>query len=167
MRSKKPGTGLLITVLLMLAVLQLAVGLFAIFMVREYRDQVEPEIKAEEHVTQEDQDAIESDDAADQTDKLDEEEQDDSDLEEEDEEEAEDEEDEEDEEEDKDYVMMTVQAPDNYAAVRAGRGTSYKEVGRIVNGNKVALTDLKNGWYKIAKGKYKGYYTHQSSFVAG
>ena len=160
MRSNKPKTGLLITVLLMLAVLQLAVGLFAIFMVREYRDQIEPEIKAEKHVTQEDQDAIESDDAADQTDKLDEEEQDDSDLEE-------DEEDEEDEEEDKDYVMMTVQAPDNYAAVRAGRGTSYEEVGRIVNGNKVALTDLKNGWYKIAKGKYKGYYTHQSSFVAG
>ena len=166
MRSNKPKTGLLITVLLMLAVLQLAVGLFAIFMVREYRNQVEPEIKAEEHVTQEDQDALESDDAADQTDKLDAEEQDDSDLEEEDEEEAEDEK-EEDEEEDKDYVMMTVQAPDNYAAVRAGRGTSYKEVGRIVNGNKVALTDLKNGWYKIAKGKYKGYYTHQSSFVAG
>ena len=138
MRSNKPKTGLLITVLLMLAVLQLAVGLFAIFMVRTYRDQVEPETKVEDYVPQDDQDALEDEEDED-----------------------------EDDEEEKDYVTMTVQAPDNYAAVRTGRGTTYEEVGRIMNGHKVALTDLKNGWYKIAKGKYKGYYTHQSSYVAG
>ena len=160
MRSNKPKTGLLITVLLMLAVLQLAVGLFAIFMVRTYRDQVEPETKVEDYAPQDDQDALEDEDVIEQEPNVDD--QDDSDLDDEDEDDEDD-----DDEEEKDYVTMTVQAPDNYAAVRTGRGTTYEEVGRIMNGHKVALTDLKNGWYKIAKGKYKGYYTHQSSYVAG
>lgn len=66
----------------------------------------------------------------------------------------------------KKYVVMTVRASDNFAAVRTGPGTTYAEVGRITNGHKVALTDLHNGWYRIAKGKYKGYYTHESSYVS-
>ena len=156
MRSRKPRTGLLITVLLMLAVLQLAVGIFTIYMVKAYRDQAAPETKVDE---QREQDVFDDEDASGQDDVTDENDPDFIADPEED--------DDEDEDEDKDYVMMTVQAPDNYAAVRAGRGTTYEEVGRINNGSKVALTDLKNGWYRIAKGQYKGYYTHQSSYVAG
>ena len=64
---------------------------------------------------------------------------------------------------DDDAVTLTVDAWDGFAAVRKGRGTGYQQVGRLNNGEKVAVTDLENGWYKIASGKWKGYYLHRSS----
>ena len=64
---------------------------------------------------------------------------------------------------DDDAVTLTVDAWDGFAAVRTGRGTGYQQVGRLNNGEKVAVTDLENGWYKIASGKWKGYYLHRSS----
>ena len=76
-------------------------------------------------------------------------------------------EDEDEDDDEVDYIVMVVSAPDGFAAVRTGRGVQIEEVGRINNGHKAYLTDLQNGWYKIAKGKYKGYYTHQSSYSAG
>ncbi len=64
---------------------------------------------------------------------------------------------------DDDTLTFTVDAWDGFAAVRTGRGTNYREVGRLVNGEKVKVTDLENGWYKIASGKWKGNYLHKSS----
>ena len=58
---------------------------------------------------------------------------------------------------------FTVDAWDGFAAVRSGRGTNYSQVGKLNNGEKVKVTDLENGWYKIASGKWKGYYLHRSS----
>lgn len=65
--------------------------------------------------------------------------------------------------EDDDVATFTVDAWDGFAAVRTGRGTGYQQVGKLNNGAKVQVTDLENGWYKIAKGKWKGYYLHKSS----
>lgn len=64
---------------------------------------------------------------------------------------------------DDDVLTFTVKAWDGFAAVRTGRGTGYQQVGRLNNGKKVKVTDLENGWYKIASGKWKGYYLHKSS----
>lgn len=68
-----------------------------------------------------------------------------------------------DEDDDDDAQSFTVDAWDGFAAVRTGRGTGYSEVGRLNNGEKVEVTDLENGWYKIVSGKWKGYYLHKSS----
>ena len=65
--------------------------------------------------------------------------------------------------EDDGVETFTVDAWDGFAAVRTGRGTSYSQVGRLNNGETVKVTDLDDGWYKIASGKWKGYYLHKSS----
>lgn len=156
MRSDKPKRGLLIAVLLLLAAFQIAAGTFAMVMYREYMESPS-DVTVEDEKTVQDENVTDDPGATvpekDQTD-------------EEDEDDPEEEDDEDKDDEDKDYVVMIVQASDNFAAVRTGRGVEYDEVGRITNGHKVALTDLKDGWYKIAKGEYKGYYTHESSYVA-
>ena len=69
----------------------------------------------------------------------------------------------EEDDEDDGSETFTVDAWDGFAAVRSGRGTNYKQVGRLNNGEKVKVTDLENGWYKISSGKWKGYYLHRSS----
>ena len=161
MRSKRPGAGKAVAAVMIMALLWLAFGTFGML---KLKDRILEDAGAEQEVTdqyeqapdpeEDEEDAAEEDDLS-------------QDEEEEPPEEDEDEEDEDDDEEEpeKDYVVMVVRAPDNYAAVRTGRGTQYQEVGRITNGHRVALKDLENGWYQIAKGKYKGYYTHQSSYV--
>lgn len=58
-----------------------------------------------------------------------------------------------------------VSQPDGYANIRKGRGTKYDVVGRVPNGTALEVTSLKNGWYKIASGSYKGYYISQSTLV--
>lgn len=45
--------------------------------------------------------------------------------------------------------------------VRKGRGTKYETVKVLKHGTKLTLTELKNKWWKIATGKYKGMYIHQ------
>ena len=183
MRADKPNRGPLIAVLLLLAALQIGAGTFAMLKYREYLTSPGNSVKVEEEKKQEEAEAEEPDhdenfdqddeddpdaeefdaDADDDADDADPD--DDEDDPEDDDEDADDDADDEDEDEEKDYTVMVVSAPDNYAAVRSGRGTQYQEVGRITNGHRVALKNLENGWYEIAKGKYKGYYTHQSSFV--
>ena len=74
-----------------------------------------------------------------------------------------DEDDDEGDDEDDGSETFTVDAWDGFAAVRSGRGTNYSQVGKLNNGEKVKVTDLENGWYKIASGKWKGYYLHRSS----
>lgn len=145
MRRQNSNGGKLFAVLALLAVLWLAAGTFGIFQLRGYREKI-AEPAAEEPQEQVEEQAPET-----ATDLYEEEEPE--------------EEEEEEEEKEKDYVVMIVSAPDNYAAVRTGRGTQFEEVGRITNGHRVALKELKNGWYEIAKGKYEGFYTHESSFV--
>ena len=76
---------------------------------------------------------------------------------------ADDDDDDDDADDDDDVKTFTVDAWDGFAAVRTGRGTGYQQVGRLNNGAKVKVTDLENGWYKIASGKWKGYYLHKSS----
>ena len=58
-----------------------------------------------------------------------------------------------------------VSQPDGYANIRKGRGTKYDVVGRVPNGTALEVTNLKNGWYKIASGSYKGYFISQSTLV--
>ena len=158
MRKKNSSGGKLLAVLAVLAAVWLAAGTFGIFQLKDYRDRLvrpqaeEPEEQVEEEAAEPEEEPYEA------------EEPEEEEPAEEPEEEEEPEEPEE-EEKKKDYVVMIVSAPDNYAAVRTGRGTQFEEVGRITNGHRVALKDLENGWYKIARGKYKGYYTHQSSFI--
>lgn len=192
MKEKKSNTKKLIAVLAVLAVGWLAVGTFGIMKYRDYMynspdknvevaDKSDQDSEADEEKINpgfdagEDQDDdVESDrdsdsDEMDTSDDDQDQADDDNDEADDDEEKndtAEDEKDEDDDEEEKDYVVMKVQAPDNFAAVRTGRGTQFQEVGRITNGHRVALKELENGWYEIARGKYKGYYVHQSSFVA-
>lgn len=79
-----------------------------------------------------------------------------------DEDDVDDDEDDEDDEDDGSETF-TVDAWDGFAAVRSGRGTNYSQVGKLNNGETVKVTDLENGWYKIASGKWKGYYLHRSS----
>ncbi len=163
MRSSKPKTGHVALVLLIIAALWLAAGTYGIFKFRDYIDK--SRISGDEAAYESEQDdAEESEDQNEDgyEDAADTEEDEEDDLNDED---AADEEDEDDDEED--YIVMVVSAPDGFAAVRTGRGVQFEEVGRINNGHKAYLTDLQNGWYKIAKGKYKGYYTHQSSYSAG
>ena len=163
MRSSKPKTGHVALVLLIIAALWLAAGTYGIFKFRDYIDK--SRISGDEAAYESEQDdAEESEDQNEDgyEDAADTEEDEEDDLNDED---AADEEDEDDDE--VDYIVMVVSAPDGFAAVRTGRGVQFEEVGRINNGHKAYLTDLQNGWYKIAKGKYKGYYTHQSSYSAG
>lgn len=47
---------------------------------------------------------------------------------------------------------------DDYANVRKGRSTSYTKVGALDFNTAVKVTSFKDGWYKIASGKFKGYY---------
>ncbi|MBR3146628.1 MAG: hypothetical protein IKF54_00630 [Eubacterium sp.] len=163
MRESKTKKSHVVPVLLLIAALWLAAGTFGIFKVRDYMDK--NGIRGNMITYESDEDAgeeaevqpeAETEDAADP----DEDEDDDETADEDDQ-------DEEDDDDDGDQVVMVVSAPDGFAAVRTGRGVQFEEVGRINNGHKAYLTDLQNGWYKIAKGKYKGYYTHQSSFTAG
>ena len=182
MKNKKSNTKKLVAVLAVLAACWLAFGTIGIM---KYRDRIlnltdkdaqTVEKDAEEPMENEadtpdfddeEQQEPADDEAADEEEPDEKEPEDEpADDDESDDEDQDKEEKDEDDDEEKDYVVMKVQAPDNFAAVRAGRGTQYDEVGRITNGHRVALKDLENGWYKIAKGKYKGYYTHQSSFVA-
>ena len=176
MEKKKSNTGKLLVILILLAAVWLAAGTFGMLRYRDYMEgkgldekkQVEEDKTGEAPESDNIEDPEESEDSYDEDEEdLDDEDIDDEDEPEEDEDtdDEEDDEDDDDDEEEHDYVTMVVSAPDNFAAVRSGRGTQYQEVGRITNGNKVALTDLQNGWYRIAKGKYKGYYAHQSSFV--
>lgn len=172
MRSSKPKTGHVALVLLIIAALWLAAGTFGIFKFRDYIDKsriggneaaYESEQDAAEEAEDQNEEAYE--DAADADEDGDDGPTDENEDDADDEDDTDDE-DEEDEDEE-DYVVMIVSAPDGFAAVRTGRGVQFEEVGRINNGHKAYLTDLQNGWYKIAKGKYKGYYTHQSSYSAG
>ena len=101
-------------------------------------------------------DLDDTDDYADDTDDVDDTDDDVDDLDDDDV-------DEDDHDDDDDVLTFTVDAWDGFAAVRTGRGTGYSQVGRLNNGEKVKVTDLENGWYKIAKGKWKGYYSHKSS----
>lgn len=165
MRSSKPKTKSVVLVLLIVALLWLAAGTIVILKVRDYIDRnriSQTETTYESDIDDEDGQAGQPEDGSEDTTDFDENEKDD-DLADEDEEPDEDEED----DEEDDYIVMVVNAPDGFAAVRTGRGVQFEEVGRINNGRKAYLTDLENGWYKIAKGKYKGYYTHESSYTAG
>lgn len=150
MRRNKSNGGKLFAALAVLAAVWLAAGTFGIFQLRDLRNR---SVRYDDEPVQEYEEEPEEEAEEPETDPFEEEDAE----EEEPEEEA--------EEKEKDYIVMIVQAPDNYAAVRTGRGTQFEEVGRITNGHRVALKDLENGWYMIAKGRYKGYYTHQSSYV--
>lgn len=176
MRSDRSKRGLLIAILLLLAAIQIAGGTFAMLMYREYLTNPKDTTVVEDKDNKNDPATEDEDDTdvvspGEDTPDIDEDVEDtepeeDADEDDEDENDDKDKDDgDEEDDKDKDYIVMTVRASDNFAAVRAGRGTQYEEVGRITNGNKVALTDLKNGWYKIAEGEYKGYYTHESSYV--
>ena len=178
MRSKKSKTGLLIFILLMLAAAEIAAGTCAMLLYRSYMnnpdksvvEEYDKEDPADNEVDAQDQNDDKEDgsdiiDDPDSTDEEAEEDADDQDDSEKDDSEKDDDDKDEEQEKKKDYIVMVVQASDNFAAVRTGRGVQYQEVGRITNGHRVALKDLENGWYKIARGKFKGYYAHQSSFV--
>jgi len=108
-------------------------------------------------------DLDDTDDYADDTDDLDDTDDDVDDADDIDDDNVDDDVDEDDHDDDDDVLTFTVDAWDGFAAVRTGRGTGYSQVGRLNNGEKVKVTDLENGWYKIAKGKWKGYYLHKSS----
>ena len=205
-KPRKPKTGLLIAVLLVLGALQIAAGTFMLLGVRRAMDQgTLPDVLDEMEIpgiydagddidgsdgaySDDDVEGAEDagpdgsdfDDAGDEdgvadTDDADKDDADDADKDDEDNDDKDDADKDKDDDDDdkaknknkkKKYVVMTVRASDNFAAVRTGPGTAYAEVGRITNGHKVALTDLHNGWYRIARGKYKGYYTHESSYVS-
>ena len=51
------------------------------------------------------------------------------------------------------------------ANVRKGRGTKYGVAGIIKRGTKLKLKNYKDGWYKIAKGSYKGKFISGSVLV--
>lgn len=183
MRSKKSKTGLLIFILLILAAAEIAAGTCAMLLYRSYMnnpdksvvEEYDKEDPADNEADIEDQNDDKEDgsdiiDDPDSTDEEAEEDADDQDADDQDDSEKDDDDKDDDDkdveqEKKKDYIVMVVQASDNFAAVRTGRGVQYQEVGRITNGHRVALKDLENGWYKIARGKFKGYYAHQSSFV--
>lgn len=51
------------------------------------------------------------------------------------------------------------------ANIRKGRGTKYGVAGTIKRGTKLELKNYKDGWYKIAKGSYKGKFISGSVLV--
>ena len=61
--------------------------------------------------------------------------------------------------------VMYVSEPDGYANVRLGRGTEYDVVGKFPNGTAVVVTDLRDGWYRIARGDLEGAYINKSTLV--
>lgn len=58
-------------------------------------------------------------------------------------------------------VIMYVS--DSKANVRKGRSEEYGVVAKIKRGTELTLTSYKDGWYKIAKGKYKNYFIKGST----
>lgn len=61
--------------------------------------------------------------------------------------------------------VLYVSEPDGYANVRLGRGTDYDVVGKLPNGAAVVVTDLRDGWYRIAMGGMEGGFIHKSTLV--
>lgn len=57
-------------------------------------------------------------------------------------------------------VSMYVE--DEGAKVRTRRSKDSKAVATLKRNKKLRLTDYKDGWYKIAKGKYKGYFISEN-----
>ncbi len=51
------------------------------------------------------------------------------------------------------------------ANIRKGRGMRYEAVGNVKRGHKFTVTSYKNKWYKIASGKYKGYFIHENNLT--
>lgn len=58
------------------------------------------------------------------------------------------------------FISMYVE--DEGAKIRKGRGKNTKVVASLKRNKKLRLTDYKDGWYKIAKGKYKGKYISEN-----
>lgn len=56
----------------------------------------------------------------------------------------------------------TLYVSDKYVNARADRSTAAKIKGEISYGTKLKLTSYKDGFYKVASGKYKGCYVHKS-----
>lgn len=52
---------------------------------------------------------------------------------------------------------------EDYANVRESASTDSKIKGKIDFGESVVLTEYNDKWYKIAKGKFKGFYIHESN----
>lgn len=50
--------------------------------------------------------------------------------------------------------------------IRKGRSMHTGVVGKITRGTKLTVYSLYNGWYKIKKGKYKGYFIHENQLTA-
>ena len=55
-------------------------------------------------------------------------------------------------------TTYTLYVSDAYANIRKGRGVQYGVKGKLKRGTKLTLYSYKDGWYRIKKGKYKGYY---------
>ena len=190
MRSKpeKSNMGKVAAVLAVLAVIWLALGTATLFSIRYWiknstiasapgSEEVQEEAGDEEEEDESDIDDFDDegadldDDMKDDQDFYDDDEinekygddPDDDGSEDDDDDDDEDDDDDDDDDSDAFVQTFTVDAWDGFAAIRTGRGTGYTEVGRLNNGEKVKVKDLENGWYKIASGKWKGYYLHKSS----
>ena len=61
------------------------------------------------------------------------------------------------------YQTMTASGKDGYINVREGPSTDDDVVVKLTNGIRIDVYDLKDGWYKIATGAYKGKYVHEST----
>lgn len=191
-KPKNPNKGKVALVLAILALIWLALGTLLIFGFRQYMidhtlaAQSGPaEVEEDQDAGQEAQEEVQDDDDDSDMDDFDDPDQDldkdltddygdldyndgsddedDLDDDDEDSDDKDDDDDGADDDEQDDTKTFTINAWDGFAAVRTGRGTSYNQVGRLNNGEKVTVTDLENGWYKIASGKWKGYYLHESS----
>ena len=63
----------------------------------------------------------------------------------------------------KETTQVIMYVSDSKANVRKGRGTDFGVVASIKRGTELTLSDYKSGWYKIAKGQYKGYFISGST----
>lgn len=60
----------------------------------------------------------------------------------------------------KSYTLYT---NNNHANVRKARGVNSKLIGTLGKNKEVKVKELSGGWWKIASGKYKGYYINESN----
>ena len=60
------------------------------------------------------------------------------------------------------FVMYIDKAKGN---VRKGRSTKYEAVASLKRGTKLTVGNLKNKWYEIKLGKYKGYFIHENNLT--
>lgn len=60
-------------------------------------------------------------------------------------------------------TTYTLWVSDAYANVRKGRGTQYGVKGILKRGTQLTLYSYSNGWYRIKKGEFKGYYISEKT----